>query len=130
MQFILLLHTNDAFDQAQGLLPYFTIKVQNLPLLRKWSHYSFIHSLSLTACPPKGRRELEPIPLVIGQEAGHALERSSVHNWDDIKINPFTPAGNLKSPINLTSMSLDCGRKPEGPREKILNGERRTCKLP
>ncbi len=31
---------------------------------------------------------------------------------------PFTPSGNLESPVNLACMSLDCGRKPEYP-EKI-----------
>ncbi|MED6241687.1 hypothetical protein ATANTOWER_023963 [Ataeniobius toweri] len=39
-----------------------------------------------------------------------------------------TPTGNLELPINLTGMSLDCGRKPEYPvRTHACTG--RTCKL-
>ncbi|MEQ2295347.1 hypothetical protein AMECASPLE_013156 [Ameca splendens] len=39
-----------------------------------------------------------------------------------------TPKGNLEKPINLTGMSLDCGRKPEYPvRTHTCTG--RTCKL-
>ncbi|MEQ2272201.1 hypothetical protein XENORESO_016476 [Xenotaenia resolanae] len=39
-----------------------------------------------------------------------------------------TPKGNLERPINLTGMSLDCGRKPEYPvRTHACTG--RTCKL-
>ncbi|MEQ2313103.1 hypothetical protein AMECASPLE_038188 [Ameca splendens] len=39
-----------------------------------------------------------------------------------------TPKGNLQLPINLTGMSLDCGRKPEYPvRTHACTG--RTCKL-
>ncbi|MEQ2249796.1 hypothetical protein ILYODFUR_033090 [Ilyodon furcidens] len=39
-----------------------------------------------------------------------------------------TPKGNLELPINLTGMSLDCGRKPEYPvRTHACMG--RTCKL-
>ncbi|MED6237583.1 hypothetical protein ATANTOWER_028440 [Ataeniobius toweri] len=39
-----------------------------------------------------------------------------------------TPKGNLELPINLTGMSLDCGRKPEYPvRTHACTG--RTCKL-
>ncbi len=41
---------------------------------------------------------------------------------------PFTPTGNLESPVNLTCMSLDCGRKP-GYLERAHAGTRRTCKL-
>ncbi|MEQ2237687.1 hypothetical protein ILYODFUR_025623 [Ilyodon furcidens] len=37
----------------------------------------------------------------------------------------FTPKGNLERPINLTGMSLDCGRKPEYP----VRSTGRTCKL-
>ncbi len=40
----------------------------------------------------------------------------------------FTPTGNLESPVNLTCMSLGCGRKPEYP-EKTHAGTRRSCKL-
>ncbi|MEQ2193760.1 hypothetical protein XENOCAPTIV_012704 [Xenoophorus captivus] len=39
-----------------------------------------------------------------------------------------TPKGNSELPINLTDMSLDCGRKPEYPvRTHACTG--RTCKL-
>ncbi|MEQ2292109.1 hypothetical protein AMECASPLE_019717 [Ameca splendens] len=39
-----------------------------------------------------------------------------------------TPKGNLERPINLTGMSLDCGRKPEYPvRTHTCTGT--TCKL-
>ena len=40
----------------------------------------------------------------------------------------FTPTGNLESIINLTCMSLDCGRKPEYSQRTHAN-TRRTCKL-
>ncbi|MEQ2282823.1 hypothetical protein AMECASPLE_004769 [Ameca splendens] len=39
-----------------------------------------------------------------------------------------TPKGNLERPIDLTCMSLDCGRKPEYP-VRIHSCMGRTCKL-
>ncbi|XP_078019577.1 dynein axonemal assembly factor 3 isoform X1 [Epinephelus lanceolatus] len=39
----------------------------------------------------------------------------------------FTPTGNLESPINLTCVFLDSGRKPEYP-QKTHTDTRRTCK--
>ncbi|MEQ2255018.1 hypothetical protein ILYODFUR_009519 [Ilyodon furcidens] len=39
-----------------------------------------------------------------------------------------TPKGNLERPINLTGMSLDCGRKPEYP-ERTQECTGRTCEL-
>ncbi|MEQ2207497.1 hypothetical protein XENOCAPTIV_013508 [Xenoophorus captivus] len=53
-------------------------------------------------------------PAVYGREAGYTLSH--------------TPKGNLELPINLTGMSLDCGRKLEYPvRTHACTG--RTCKL-
>ncbi|MEQ2281833.1 hypothetical protein AMECASPLE_034423 [Ameca splendens] len=40
----------------------------------------------------------------------------------------FTPKGNVERPINLTGMSLDCGRKLEYP-ERTHACTGRTCKL-
>lgn len=39
----------------------------------------------------------------------------------------FPPTANLESPISLTCMSVDGGRKPEGP-EGTHTGSRRICK--
>ncbi len=47
-------------------------------------------------------RGLEPIPAGTGWEAGDTLDRSPVSHGADIK---------RESPINLTCMSLGCGRK-------------------
>ncbi len=42
----------------------------------------------------------------------------------------FTPTGNLESPINLTCMSLDCGRKPEYPEKTHAEHANSTQKGP
>ncbi|KAJ8262744.1 hypothetical protein COCON_G00152010 [Conger conger] len=62
---------------------------------------------------------LEPIPAYIGRKAG-------IHPGQD--THTLIPMGNLDSPISLTCMSLDCGRKPECP-EETHPDTGRTCKL-
>ncbi|MEQ2202193.1 hypothetical protein XENOCAPTIV_026824 [Xenoophorus captivus] len=65
-------------------------------------------------------------PAVYGQEAGTPWTgRQSIAGQH---TNTHTPKDNLESPINLTGMSLDCGRKPEYlVRTHTYTG--RTCKL-
>ncbi|MEQ2238620.1 hypothetical protein ILYODFUR_034988 [Ilyodon furcidens] len=49
-------------------------------------------------------------------------------SWTGRHTLIHTSKGNLERPINLTGMSLDCGRKPEYPvRTHACTG--RTCKL-
>jgi len=66
---------------------------------------------------------LEPIPAVIGREAGYTLDRSPVHHRAIQRQTRHNYA-----PINLKLMFLDRGRKPEYPqRTHACTG--RTCKL-
>ena len=76
---------------------------------------------------------LEPIPADIGRRRGTPWTgRQSIAGLTHRDRQPFTltftPTGNLESTINLTCMSLDCGRKPEYP-EKTHANTGRTCKL-
>ena len=73
---------------------------------------------------------LESIPAVIGREAGYTLDRSPVHHRDTQPHTlTLTPKDNfLETPINLTCMFLDSGRKPEYP-ERTHAYTGRTCKL-
>ncbi|MEQ2281065.1 hypothetical protein AMECASPLE_026577 [Ameca splendens] len=67
-------------------------------------------------------------PAVYGREAGYTLDRSPVNTQTTMHTLIHTPKGNLQLPINLTGMSLDCGRKPEYlVRTHACTG--RTCKL-
>ena len=70
---------------------------------------------------------LEPIPAVIRREAGFTLDRSPVHHRATQTNEPnnhtltHTPKDNLESPLKLTGMFLDGGRRSE------YTG--RTCRL-
>ena len=76
---------------------------------------------------------LEPIPAVIGRKAGRTLDRSPVHHRATQRQKTthtltLTPRDNSETPINLTCMFLDGGRKPEYPeRTHAFTG--RTYKL-
>ncbi|MED6290202.1 hypothetical protein CHARACLAT_010722 [Characodon lateralis] len=54
------------------------------------------------------------------------VHRRATHKTKHTLIH--TPKGNLERPINLTGMSLDCGRKPDYP-ERIHACTGRTCQL-
>ena len=78
---------------------------------------------------------VEPIPAVIGREAGYTLHRSPVHHratqrqtrQTTTHMLTLTPKDNLETPINLTCMFLD-GGKPEYP-ERTHTYTGKTCKL-
>ena len=79
-----------------------------------------IHPLFVTAYPIQGRGGggLEPIPADIGRRRGTPWTgRQTITGLTHRDRQPFTltftPTGNLESTINLTCMSLDCGRKSE-----------------
>ena len=80
-----------------------------------------IHPLSVTAYPIQGRGgRLEPIPADIWRRqgtpwTGHQTITGLTHRDRQSFTLTFTPTGNLESTVNLTCMSLDCGRKPENP---------------
>ena len=72
---------------------------------------------------------------VIGREAGYTLDRSPVHHRATQRQTRQTTTDTftitraiLESPINLTCMFLDGGRKPEYP-ERTHTYKGRTCKL-
>jgi len=76
---------------------------------------------------------LEPIPAVIGRKAGYTLDRLPVHHRATQRQTTthtltLTPKDNLESPINLTCMFLDSGRKLDYP-ERTHTYTGRTCKL-
>ncbi|MEQ2290756.1 hypothetical protein AMECASPLE_006320 [Ameca splendens] len=50
------------------------------------------------------------------------------HTNNHAHTHSVTPKGNLERPINLTGMSLDCGKKPYYP-ERTHACTGRTCKL-
>ncbi|XP_040920907.1 coiled-coil domain-containing protein 85C-B isoform X5 [Toxotes jaculatrix] len=63
-----------------------------------------------------GCRKLECIPALIGRKAVHPGQgtTSRCHRVDiDWQTNTFTPTGNLQSPVSLTCVSLESGRKTE-----------------
>ncbi|MEQ2166704.1 hypothetical protein GOODEAATRI_030992 [Goodea atripinnis] len=73
-------------------------------------------------------------PAAYKRESGSTVDQSPVYSratqrdTGQTTRHPVTPKGNLKRPINLTAMFLDCGRKPEYPvRTHACTG--RTCKL-
>ncbi|XP_054652019.1 integrin beta-1-binding protein 1 isoform X1 [Dunckerocampus dactyliophorus] len=84
---------------------------------------------SLDQCARRGM--LEPIPADFGRQAEYTLDWSPANGRAHIDKQPFTltfiPMDNLESPINLTCMFLECGRKPEYPEKTHAHG--RTCKL-
>ena len=87
----------------------------------------FLYPLNLSVGSWGG---LEPIPAVIGREAGYTLYRSPVHHRSTQTNNHARSLLRtiLESPINLTCMFLDGGRKPEYlERSHAYTG--RTCKL-
>jgi len=73
---------------------------------------------------------LEPIPAVIGREAGYTLDRSPVHHRATQRQTTSRSLLRtiLESPINLTCMFLDGGGKPEYP-ERTHANTGRTCSL-
>jgi len=93
----------------------------------------FLYPLNLSVGSWGG---LEPIPAAIGREAGYTLDRSSVHHratqrqtrQTTTHMLTLTPKDNSETPINLTCMFLDGGRKPEYP-ERTHAYTGRTCKL-
>ncbi|MED6240509.1 hypothetical protein ATANTOWER_022263 [Ataeniobius toweri] len=66
----------------------------------------------------------------MGEWRGHPGQVASPWQGTQTTMHTLihTPKGNLESPINLTGMSLDCGRKPEYP-VRTHACTRRTCKL-
>lgn len=71
----------------------------------------FIHPLSVPVILFRGnKRRLEPIPDVTGLEVGYISCQSITGLlFKDEQPVTLTPTGNLASPINPTSMSLDVG---------------------
>ncbi len=77
-----------------------------------------IHPFAVNTYPWQGHGGLEPIPAALGREAGSPwigcqFITGLTHKDNQPFTHTFTPTGNLESPINLTCMSLDCGRKLE-----------------
>ena len=71
------------------------------------------------------------IPAVIGREAGYTLDRLPGPHRDKRDKQPHTRSllrTILETPIDLTCMFLDGGRKPEYP-ERTHAYTGRTCKL-
>ncbi|KAJ8248657.1 hypothetical protein COCON_G00233860 [Conger conger] len=76
-----------------------------------------------------------PVLLLYMREKCHGTQRGWSIHWAEGRNTPWTgrqstiiPTGNLDSPISLTCMSLDSGRKPEYLEETHANTGR-TCKL-
>ena len=89
--------------------------------------FSSIHPFSIPASSvARVVGGLEPIPAVIGREAGYTLDRSPVHHRATRQTTTHTPRTILETLISLTCMFLDGGRKPEYPERNL---RRRTCKL-
>jgi len=77
--------------------------------------------------------QFEPIPSVIGREAGYIMDRSITGPHEDKRDKrpctlTLTPRDSLETPINLTCMFLDGGRRPGYP-ERTHAYTGRTCKL-
>ena len=90
---------------------------------------SVSQSFSIPFSPVRGHGGLlVPIPAIIGREAGGTPWTGRQSIAGPTSTLTFTPTGNLESPINLMSMSLDGGRKPEYP-ERTHADTGRTCKL-
>ncbi|MEQ2237991.1 hypothetical protein ILYODFUR_028769 [Ilyodon furcidens] len=85
-----------------------------------------------TAYSILGRGELVPISSSLWARGrvhpGHIASPLQGNSQTTMHTLIHTPKGNLELPINLTGMSLDCGRKPEYPvRTHACTG--RTCTL-
>ncbi|MED6235891.1 hypothetical protein ATANTOWER_001636, partial [Ataeniobius toweri] len=63
-----------------------------------------------------------------GRQGTPWTRRQSMAGQHTMHTLIHTPKGNLERPINLTGMSLDCGRKPEYP-ERTQECTERTCEL-
>ncbi|MEQ2316877.1 hypothetical protein AMECASPLE_036908 [Ameca splendens] len=63
-----------------------------------------------------------------GVHPGQVISPSQGNTQTTMHTLFHTPKGNLERPINLTGMSLDCGRKPEY-LVRTHTCTRRTCKL-
>ena len=62
--------------------------------------------------------------LSLEKKSGYTLDRSSVHH----RATCRQPCTLIELPINLTCMSLDCGRKPECP-DNTHRSTGKTCKF-
>lgn len=91
--------------------PSFSILVNWLSCHHNDLH-SFIHSLNHLSSPGS-RGDLEPIAAIVGGKVGYTLNRPQDPYWRNTHRQTFTPAANLKSPVILTFMSLDCETKLE-----------------
>ncbi|XP_054611110.1 dnaJ homolog subfamily B member 13 isoform X3 [Dunckerocampus dactyliophorus] len=113
-------YTNDVPLLLGGLLPE-EVKTQDPPIERDL-HLSlddlFHGCTKKIKISRRGRGGmLKPIPTDFGQEAGYTLDWSPANRRPHIDKQSFTltfiPMDNLESPMNLTCMVLECGRKPE-----------------
>ena len=77
------------------------------------NHWCTLLIYSYWLNPIQGIRGLETIPAIIGREAGYTLDRSPVHHSATQRQTRHTTmhTHSLETPINLTCMFLDSGRK-------------------
>ena len=72
------------------------------------------------------------LSVVVGRVAGFRTDHQTIAGLTHRDRQPFTltftPTGNSESTINLTCMSLDCGRKLEYPER--VNNRMNDCLLP
>lgn len=82
--------------------------------------------LFLTASPVHGDRVLKPIPKAEKQ----CTSLTAIIGLTQRHTQPFAAAASSETPINLTCMTLDCGKKPEYPNRKAPAGQQiQTRKL-
>ena len=111
--------------QFNSTLPLSTSSFEKLPLC--YLNHPSIFYTCLIRWSGRGRS----VPAVIGQEAGYTLDRSPVHHWATQRQMRQATTHTLTrkildTPINLTCMFLDGGRKPEYP-ERTHSYTGRTC---